>query len=148
MAVTGSVIAAATVVGTVAEHRATKAQLKAQKREARINRRTASIENVRRARRAVAQRRIQEAEILQAGATEGVRASSGIAGAVGSLRTQTAANIGAANTQLAGSIAANNALIRGSRAASRYGTVASVAGATKDLALLEYKFDPFGRQRG
>ena len=122
MAVTSAVIAVGSAFAT---HKGVQAQRKAQKREANVQRRMAEIENVKRARRAIAQRRIQEAELIQAGVSEGIRNSSGISGAVGSLRTQTASNIGAANTQLAGSIAANRALLRGARQAGNWGTVAS-----------------------
>lgn len=127
MATTAFIVTAAAAVGsTVASIRATNAQVAAQKKEARIQQRVSQIESVRRARRAVAQRRIQEAELLQAGATEGARTSSSISGAVGSLRTQTGANIGAANTRLAGDIAANRALITGANKARVFGNQADL----------------------
>lgn len=130
MAATTAIISAvSTTADAVAGNKAAKANNKAQRRSAAIERASAQIENVRRARRAVAARRLQEAELIQAGATEGLRSSSGISGAVGSLRTQTASNIGAANTQLGAQVGISRTLQRGATLAARYGTLSNTFGA-------------------
>lgn len=122
MAVTGAIAAVGSALASgISAHQ----QASAQKKAARAQRRSAEMENARRARRAIAERRMREAELLQAGASEGIRSSSAIQGAVGSLRTQTAANIGHANTQLAGDMIANRALVRGARRAATFDSIAS-----------------------
>lgn len=127
MATTAFVVSGLATAGSaISSYRAASAQNDAQKKEARAQRRTAELENVRQARRAVAAQRLQAAEIEQAAASEGVRSSSGVAGAVGSLQTQTASNIGAANTRLAGQVAANRALVTGARRARRFNTAGDV----------------------
>jgi hypothetical protein len=131
MGITAAVFA---VAGTAMQYKAAQAQNKAQDRAAKMERRAAEIENVRRARRGVAERRIQQAEILQGAAATGMRGSSAVSGAVGSLTTQTASSIGAANTQLAANIGANRALIKGAKTAGMYNTLGSLFQAGSGLA--------------
>lgn len=126
--------AALTVVGAGAQFVATQSQVKAQKKEARIQRAISQIEANRRARRAVAERRIQQAELLAQANASNQGVNSAVSGAVGSLSTQTAANIGAANTRLAAETFQNNVLLRGARRASLFGTIASGAGALSSVA--------------
>jgi len=126
--VTGFEIAAlvTAIAGVFAGYKGVQAQNQAQERAAKIQNRQASLENQRRARRAVAQRRIMQADMIQSTETMGARSSSALQGAVGSLQTQTAANIGAANTQLAGDIGMNRALIHGARNAAQWDTIGGV----------------------
>lgn len=132
---TAAVIAAiAAVVGTGATMMATKASNEAQEQASKIQQRQAALENSRRARRAVAERRMMQAELIQNSATQDARTSSSMSGATGSLSTQTAANIGAANTWLAGDVGMNKALISGARTAARWNTVAGVASAAGSIA--------------
>jgi len=102
------VAAVATVISTVAgvgsaaaSYRATQEQNKAERRSRDIDRRQAALENARQRRLAIAQRRIQEAEIGQLAENQGVAGSSSVAGARGALLSDTASNIGFANTQVA-----------------------------------------------
>lgn len=125
MAVTASVVAATAAVGSaVMQTQATKATNRAQERAARIQQRQAELETRRRSRRAIAGQRIARAEMIQATETMGARGSSSLAGATGSLITQTASNIGAAQSSLAADIGINRSLMRGARQAAKYNTYA------------------------
>lgn len=123
---TGLAIAAivTAVAGTFATYKGQQAQNEAQEKARKFDNRKAQIENARRARRAVAERRMMQAELIQNTETMGARNSSSTLGQVGSLQTQTAANIGAANTQLAGDWGINHALTMGARTAAKWDTVA------------------------
>jgi len=65
--------AAAAVGGVAMQHQQAQAVERGQKKEARIERRISAIENARRARRAVAQARLQRAELEAGGASAGLR---------------------------------------------------------------------------
>ncbi len=121
------------LVGAGATMKAQQAQNEAQEKAAKIQQRQAALENERRARRAIAERRMVQAELIQNTATMDARGSSAMSGAVGSLSTQTAANIGAARTNLAGDVGINRALISGARTAARWNTVAGVADAATSI---------------
>lgn len=114
------VAAVATVISTVAGvgsaaagYRATQEQNKAERRARDIDRRQAALENARQRRLAIAQRRIQEAEIGQLAESQGVAGSSSVAGARGALLSDTASNIGFANTQIASNTLRADTLGRG-----------------------------------
>lgn len=109
-------------------------QNQAQKDAAKIQQRQAALENARRARRAVAERRLLQAEIVQNSASQNVRGSSSVAGATGSLSTQTAANIGGATTYMAGDMGINRRLVAGASRAARWDTIAGFANATSAIA--------------
>jgi ABC-type sugar transport system ATPase subunit len=134
MGVSAAVAATAAVVSSVATMQAQKAQNQAQEKAAKIQQRQAALETQRRARRAVAERRILQAEMQQSAFAQNQGGNSALSGAVGSLQTQTAANIGAARTNLAGEIGMNRALISGARSAARWNTVAGVASAVSSVA--------------
>lgn len=123
----------ATVVSTGASVAATQEQVKAEKKRAKTQRRTQELARVKENRRAIAQRRVQEAEIIQGGEASGTRTNSAVSGAVGSLRSTTAGNIGFANTQFAGNTLASRQSERGMRNAARLGTFANVAGTAASL---------------
>lgn len=106
--------------------KATYEQNEAQKDAARMQQASARIENMHKARRAVAARRLQQAEMIQATETMGARTSSAMTGAVGSLSSQTASEIGRANTKLASDIGVNNILIRGAERSAKFNTWAGV----------------------
>ncbi len=127
--------AVAAVGGTAASIASTNAQRKAQKKEGKIQRRVAEIENVRQARRAVAQRRVQQANLIaQSQVSNQTGSNSAVQGAVGSLSTQTAANIGASNTRLAGDLARFHVLSQGARTAGRFNNIAAGFGGLGNLA--------------
>jgi len=137
------VSAVASVGAGVMQHEQAQAANRAQAKQARIERRIAAIENARQARRAVAARRVQQADI-QAGAVNsgtGVENSSAVRGAVGSLTTQTAVNIGAATTRAAASFAQQKAAIMGARQSARYGTLANIFTGISDIASGVMTFD-------
>ena len=127
--------AAFAVAGVVAGGLSQRAQVKAAEKKERPNRRTAQIENVTKARRAIAARRAQEAFLIQAGETQGGGTNSAIAGAVGSLRTQTAANIGLSKTSFAGANLANQQQLKGARRAGNWDTAASAFNVGSSLFL-------------
>lgn len=134
MGVSAAIAAGAAVVGSLATAKAQSEQNKAQEKAAKIQERQAALETQRRARRAVAERRILQGEMQQAAFAQNQGGNSSLSGAVGSLQTQTAANIGAARTNLAGEIGMNRALIAGARSAARWDTVAGVASAVGSIA--------------
>ena len=128
--------AVASIAGGVASHKQAQATNKAQEKQGRIERRIAAIENARRARRAVAEQRVQRAslEAQAANSDTGMESSSAVRGAVGSLATQTASNIGASNTRLAASFAAQRAGERGAERAATFGTYANMFNSISDIA--------------
>lgn len=130
MAITSAVVAVVVgAIGADQQHRAQKATRKAQKEASASKRRSAELENQQRARRHIAARRVQQAELIAASeATNAGGLNSAVSGAVGSLSTQTAAEIGAANNQFAGDVAAQSALFKGQKTADRYNTSAAYAG--------------------
>jgi hypothetical protein len=111
------------VAGTAASMQAQAKTNEAQEKARKMQNAGARIEAMHRARRAVAERRMMQAELQQMGETQGARSSSAITGAAGSLSTQTAANIGFMNTQVATDWGINTALTRGARSAARWDTV-------------------------
>jgi len=131
-----AVAAGAAVAGGVAQHQQAQAINRAQKKQGRIERRIAAIENARRARRAIAERRVQQADIQAQAANSGtnMESSSAIRGAVGSLTTQTAANIGAARTRAAASFASQRAGERGAQQAATFGTYANMFNSLGNIA--------------
>ena len=149
VAIAGYIAAGAAVVGTYANYKSTQESNQAQEKAAKIQTRQASLENARRARRAVAERRMLQAEFIQNTASMDARSSSSMSGAVGSLSTQTAANIGAASTNLAGDIGINRALISGARSAAQWNTIAGAADAFGSIASTPQfgaKIDQFGQK--
>ena len=134
MAVTGSVIAAATIGSAIFQGKAIKAQNKAQAKSARIERRLAEIENARRARRAIAQSRIQQADITAASELAGIGGSSAAVGAAGSVASKTAGAVGGAADITAGRFAQSVALQKGARDSAKFQQVASLFQATSSLA--------------
>ena len=135
MAATAAIISAVTATASlgasIAQSQATN---KAQRDAASIERARAQIQNNREARRAIAARRIQESEIIAASQTQGTRTSSGVSGAVGSLRSDTASNIGAANTDLAASTAQSRILQSGATKATNLGAVAQTFQSASSLS--------------
>lgn len=124
----GLALAIAAIASSVASGAATyvgqqKADDKTKKAQ-RFERRKAELENAKNARRAIAQRRIQQADILASNEATGTRSNSAVSGAVGSLTTQTAANTGFANTGLAGSIGVNSSLRAANRQTAIFGNIA------------------------
>lgn len=130
------IAASAAVDQGVRNIKAQKAEKKANKRANRIQQRTAELENQRNARRAIAQRRIQQAELISSAQSTNVGSNSSVTGAVGSLQTQTAANIGFANTQLAGQVATSNVLLRGTAQANRQRAIGAASGMIGSFALM------------
>lgn len=131
-------IVAAIAAGAAAneQSKAQKAIRKGEKEAAAIKQRSAELENQRRARRAIAARRVQQAELIAAAQiTNAGGLNSGVSGAVGSLGTQTAANVGAANTSFAADVGAQSALFRRQKQADKYNTNAAYAGVVSNLAL-------------
>ena len=130
------VTAITAVAGAAYQQKAAKEANKAQKEQGQIERRMAEIENARQARRAIAARRTQQAEIQAQSANTGtgLESSSAVRGAVGSLTTQTAANIGAASTRAAGSWAYQRAGERGAQRSMKASNIASTFGAVSDIA--------------
>jgi len=126
----GSIVVGLLSAGAaVSERNSSKAQLKAQEKEGDIQRRVADIESQRRARRAVAARRIQQGEIIAQERSFGqTTTNSAVQGAVGSLTTQAAANIGAANTRLAAQSARFSVLQRGAQRAGKFNNIAAGLG--------------------
>jgi len=133
-----AVTALAGIGSAVMQQKAQKEERKAAKEQGRIERRIAEINNARAARRAIAARRQQSAEIQAASANSGtgLESSSAVRGAVGSLVTQTASNIGAANTNTAASFAYQRAGERGADRAARASRYASTFGTIADLGEL------------
>lgn len=129
MAETAAIISAIAAVGSgVAANRSASAQNKAQKRAGALERAQAQVEHNRNVRRAIAARRLQQAQLIQAGQTEGLSFSSSISGAVGSLTTQTASNIGTASSILGAQLGQSRALQRGASRAARFGTISNTLG--------------------
>lgn len=134
MGATAAIVGAVgAVAGAGASVAAASAQNKAQKKAASFERARAGVNRQREIRRAIAARRLQEAEFIQAGETQGGGTNSAIAGAVGSLRTQTAANIGLTNTNFATSIAQSKALQRGATRSTRFQNIGSAFDAAGSL---------------
>lgn len=130
-------IAAIGLIGaTITSAAATAAQVEAQEEAQKAEQRRGSIENTRRSRRAVAQRRVQEAELLQAQATQGARTNSAISGAVGSLGSQTAQSIGASNTQFAAQTNISDTLASGARRALGFNIGSQIFGAASSLSMI------------
>jgi len=127
-AVLAAVTAISAIGGGVATAVASKKRNKAESRARKIEQAAASLENQRRIRRAIAQRRIQEAEIQSLGVDQGVQGSSSIAGARSSLVTQTGANIGAARTQFGAEQGRANVLASGYRKGAKYDSFGSILG--------------------
>lgn len=126
----------ATVVGGAQQRKASQAQKRAGRRAALAERRQAEIENARQARKAIAQRRVEQARIIASAANEGsgLEGSSAVRGAVGSLSSSTAGEIGAANTRLASSIYISDQIRRGNEQAATAGTNAAIASSFASLA--------------
>ncbi len=118
------VVAVAAVGSAVSQRQSAKTLQETEEKARDIEIRGAEIDRARRARRAIAAARIQRGEIIAASQTQNQGANSAVAGAVGSLQTQTAANIGAGNTQLATSIAASGRRLTGANTARRQSDVA------------------------
>ena len=120
-----AVVAAVAAVGSaVSSRQSAKKTFEAEEKARDIEIRGAEIDRARRARRAIAAARIQQAEIIAATQTQNQGGNSAVIGAVGSLSTQTAANIGAGNTQLATSIASSGRRLLGANQARRLNDVA------------------------
>ncbi len=118
------IAAVAAVGGAVASSRAASATQDAEEKARDIDIRTAELDRARRARRAIEASRIQRGDIEAASQAQNTGANSAVAGAIGSLQTQTASNVGALNTQLAGSIAASGRRAKGSKEATRLSNIA------------------------
>ena len=127
-------------VSTAASVIATEEQVKAAKKENRVRRRVASVERAKKARQRIAQRRVQEAEVIQSSEAQGNRSNSAVSGFVGGLRSDTAGAIGLDSTQFAGDVLANRTRLRGIRRAGTFGTIANVANTASDLFLLGNRF--------
>tara|TARA_Y100000114_G_scaffold50443_1_gene46037 strand:+ start:1693 stop:2169 length:477 start_codon:yes stop_codon:yes gene_type:complete len=126
MALTASIVAAVSAVGSgVAQNRAQKAQNKAQKRAAELERANARIQQQREVRKAIAQSRIQRAEILASAEAENSGSNSAVQGAVGALQSDTATAVGSSNVNLASRTGQSRALQRGATKSVQYGTIAS-----------------------
>ncbi len=132
------VAAVSAVGGAIASSRAASALQEGEEKARDIEIRTAELDRARRARRAIAASRVQRGEIVAASQSQNTGANSAVAGAIGSLQTQTAANVGALNTQLAGSIAASGARARGSQDATRLSNIAGGFSAVGSIASIGF----------
>jgi len=104
VAIAGLVVAVAgTAVSTVQQNKAAAEVRKEKKQTRDVDRRVSQLQRQRRTRQAIAARNREQARLTSSAETGGLGASSGLQGAVGSLRTQTAANIGFSNTITAAS---------------------------------------------
>ena len=129
MAVTTAVIASVSAVSSgVAGALSASAANKAQRKAGKLERAQAQINQNREIRRAIAAKRLQQAELLQGAEALGTRTNSAVSGAVGSLSTQTAANIGFSNTQFGTQRAQSTILQSGATRAARFGGVSSLFG--------------------
>jgi hypothetical protein len=132
--VVGALIAAVgSGVAAQQNAQAAKAERKGAKKTNLINQQRAEIENQRNARRAIAARRVQQAELIASAQPGQVGANSALSGAVGSLTTQTGANIGFASTMLAGQNAANNTQLKYQNRASKFRVNAAWGGLVSDI---------------
>ena len=134
MGITASIVATLAVAQGVVQSQAVKAQNKAQSKAARIERRISEIENARRARRAIAQQRIQQANIVAGAQEAGIGGSSAAVGAAGSVGAKTAGAIGGVNTISAGRFAQSVALQKGFRDASKLQSIGSILGGAQNAA--------------
>lgn len=127
-AVLAAVTAVATIGGTVASVVATEKRNKAESRARKIEQAAASLENQRRIRRAIAARRVREAEIQSLGVAQGVQDSSSLSGARSSLVTQTGANIGANQAQFGAAQGRADVLASGYRRGAKFDSFANILG--------------------
>lgn len=135
MGVTAAVIATvAGVGGAAASNKAAKEQNKANEKARGAEQRTNALENARRTRQAIAERRIREAETVQLGFNTGISQSSNIEGARGALVSDTAGNIGAFNTRIAGSQVQSEKILRGAQDFAKYQGYANTLGAVSSAA--------------
>lgn len=77
---------------------ASKETRKAERRKRAVDQRIVRLQTQRRTRQAIAARNKERARLVASAETGGLGTSTGLAGAVGALRTQTAANIGFSNS--------------------------------------------------
>ncbi len=131
-----AVALAGSTYATVQQAEGAKEQRKENKKKNLIDQRSAEIENQRNARRAIAARRVQAAELTAAGQPGQVRSNSAMQGAIGSLTTQTASNIGFANTMLGAQVASSNAYIRGQNAVSKANSRAAWGNLVSDAGMM------------
>jgi len=115
---------ASAAVGAEGARRANQEQKKA----ASTDRARAGIEQRRNVRRQIAERRRAEAELIAAGQSQGIRQSSGIEGAVGSLRSDSASSIGFSNTAFAANQAISRRQQRAANIRVQYGAVSDLFG--------------------
>lgn len=120
------ILAALAVGATYATWKAGERQDQAAKRSNRVRMASATEENLRSARRAIAQRRVQQAELIAQSQSENTGKNSAVQGAVNSLTTQTASNIGFANSKLASEYLSNKYLMRGQRQVNNWQTTSSL----------------------
>lgn len=106
---------------------------KAEEKRFEIEQRTAEVDRARRVRRAIADARIQRAEIEASAAAQTQGTNTAVSGALGSLQTDTAGNIGAFNTQFAGQTFAAETVSRSNRAVANLQSFASLFGGGSQL---------------
>ena len=127
---------AGTTYGITEQKKAAHAQEKAQKKANAIQRRTAQMQHEQRIRRAEAEKRKQQADLVQQAEALGTSANSSLTTSVGSLDTQVAVDTGAASTLLAGDYATQQTLFKGQRRANRHNTNAAIGQSVASLALM------------
>ena len=148
IAETLAVIAAVTAVAsTGASVYASNKQQEAEKKARNTERRTAAIENSRRVRAAIAQRRIQQARIVSAGENQGIGIeSSPVSGAQSSLVGDTASNIGGFNNLIAGNQRTADFRFQGARNFAKWRGVSSAFSTVSQLSFAGYDALPATKQ--
>ena len=127
---------AGTTYGITEQKKAAHAQEKAQKKANAIQRRTAQMQHEQRIRRAEAEKRKQQADLMQQAEALGTSTNSSLTTSVGSLDTQVAVDTGAASTLLAGDYATQQTLFKGQRRANRHNTNAAIGQSVASLAMM------------
>ena len=148
IATTLAAIAAVTAVAsTGASVVASQKQQKAEKKARSTERQTAAIENARRVRRAIAERRIRQAEIISAAENQGVGIqSSSPIGAVGALGSDTASQIGGLNTLVAGNQLTSDFRFQGAKQFAKYQGISNILGTASQLSFAGSQFARAGSQ--
>ncbi len=116
-------------IGLVQEARAAKEA----ERAAEFENARAEVENRQRRIQQIRQGRIQRAQVVQAGETQGVAGSTGVMGGAASIQSQLATNVAAFGQQQAAGEGAARSVSRARRATERAGVAQAVGGAGQDV---------------
>lgn len=117
-------ILAALTVSTAVQVRANRVQNETQEKAAEFDRAGARIEAQRQNRKAIADRRVRQAELIAQSQAQNTGGNSAVSGAVGSLSSDTASEIGSANTALAVQLGQSRLLQRGTSEGVRLQNIA------------------------